>query len=155
MPESGEALEIIVTDRRTIEAGIVVRSDYIVISIHDPGEPPAKVAEDPCLRGVLALSFFDIDPSPEFVLPESANYMARGQAVAVWDFLEQHRAHIGAVVVHCNQGMSRSPAIAAALSEAFGLDCRRFWRDYNPNPHVYHCMMEAFEQRSSTKETKP
>jgi predicted protein tyrosine phosphatase len=150
-----EPLEIIVTDRRTIEAGIVVRSNYVVISIHDPGEPPANVAIDPGLRGVLALSFFDIDPSPEFELPESANYMAREQAVAIWDFIELYRGHIGTVVVHCKQGMSRSPAVAAALSEALGLDPRRFWRDYNPNPHVYHCLMEAFERRASTKETKP
>ena len=48
------------------------------------------------------------------------------------------RATLGAIVVHCEQGVSRSPAVAAALCDALGLDGRRFWHGYQPNKHVSH-----------------
>ena len=36
-------MHFIVTDRRTIEQGIVVRSAYVVISIRDPGRRKARL----------------------------------------------------------------------------------------------------------------
>jgi len=61
----------------------------------------------------------------------------------------QPRGQVGTIVVHCEGGLSRSPAVAAALSEGLGLDGRRFWRDYNPSTHVYHCLMEVFDERGT------
>ncbi len=35
-------MKIIVSDRELIESGIIVRSSYIVVSIHDPEKRPAR-----------------------------------------------------------------------------------------------------------------
>jgi predicted protein tyrosine phosphatase len=63
--------------------------------------------------------------------------MTSADAEAVCRFVDEHDPYVGAVVVHCEQGMSRSPAVAAALALAYGGDFRRFFRNYQPNRWVY------------------
>jgi protein-tyrosine phosphatase len=70
------------------------------------------------------------------------------QADEIWQFVEQHREQVGAVVVHCEAGVSRSPTVAAALCKGMGGDDRRFFRRYQPNMHVYRLMLEAARRRS-------
>ncbi len=57
----------------------------------------------------------------------------------------QHRDHINALVVHCEQGMSRSPAVAAAVAQAFGYDTTRYDRDYQPNAYVRQLVCGALK----------
>jgi len=90
-------MRIIVTDRAEIEAGILVRSAYVVISIHDPTKPPANVPRQTGLRGVLVLSFHDAEPSAYATLPSEIKLMTPDQAAKVWDFIDQHRAEVGAI----------------------------------------------------------
>ena len=143
-------MEILVTDREGIERGLVVRSAYVVISIHDPTKPPARVRPQMGLRGVLTLAFHDAEPLLGGELPVEIKLMAPEQADALWAFLGQHRAQVGALVVHCEGGVSRSPAVAAAVAEAWDLDGRRFWQDYTPNHHVYHTVLDAWERVRAT-----
>lgn len=70
-------------------------------------------------------------------------YVTEADAKAIWTFVREHAGHYDAVVVHCEQGMSRSPAVAAALAKGLGLDARRFWRDYQPNQFVYELLLAA------------
>lgn len=69
--------------------------------------------------------------------------MTAAHAKAVWAFLGQHQKAIGTIVVHCEQGMSRSPAVAAAIAKRFGLGEKRFWDEHQPNNYVYRMMLEA------------
>ena len=62
-------MEIRVCDREEIERGLLVRTDYVVISIRDPGRPRAKVKPQCGLRDVLFLAFHDAEPSANFELP--------------------------------------------------------------------------------------
>ncbi len=64
-------------------------------------------------------------------------------AKSIWQFVNQYKGQVGAFVVHCHQGMSRSPAVAAAIARYLKLDETRFWRDYQPNPFVYKLMIET------------
>ena len=136
-------MKFIVTDREGIEAGIVVRSAYVVISIHDPDRCPARVRKQSGLRDVLFLAFHDAEPSEGTTLPPEITLMTPEQARELCRFVERHKDDVGAVVVHCEQGMSRSPAVAAALCKLMGGDDGRFWREYQPNPHVYRLVLEA------------
>lgn len=137
-------LDVIVSDRETIEAGVDVRKRYVVISVRDPGSRKPRVRRQEGLLDVLFLAFDDAEPSRHFELPPSIRLMTPKDAKEIWDFLELHRERAEAVVVHCEQGMSRSPAIAAAVAEKFGLDPTAFWREHQPNRFV-HEMLRRFE----------
>ena len=136
-------MEFIVTDRAGIEEGVRVRSAYIVISIYDPDKPKPKVKKQSGLRGVLQLAFHDAEPAVLRVLPSQIKLMTAEQAMDIREFVEKHKGEVGAVVVHCEQGMSRSPAIAAALCKRSGGDDRAFWEGYQPNGYVYRLVLEG------------
>jgi predicted protein tyrosine phosphatase len=146
-------MEIRVCDREEIERGLLVRTDYVVISIRDPGRPRAKVKPQCGLRDVLFLAFHDAEPSANFELPPEVRPITPTQADEICAFVRKYEAAVGAIVVHCEQGMSRSPAVAAAISDALGLDGRRFWQLYTPNPHVYHTVADAFERGAAGRKT--
>lgn len=136
-------MDFIVTDRNGIESGVRVRSAYIVISIHDPDRSRPKVKKQSGLRGVLQLAFHDAEPITSGALPAQIVLMAPEQARQICEFAQKHKNDVGAVVVHCEAGMSRSPAIAAALCKIMGEEDRRFWNEYQPNLYVYNLVMEA------------
>jgi predicted protein tyrosine phosphatase len=138
-------MEFIVTDRESIESSIVVRSAYAVISIHDPDKRRPRIPKQSGLREVLYLAFHDAEPSEKLALPEDIVLMTEDQAREVWSFVKKWQNEIGTVVVHCEQGVSRSPAVAAALCRGFGGDERPFWRAYQPNQYVYELVLRAAE----------
>ncbi len=144
----GTEMEFIVTDRESIEAGLLVKSSYVVISIHNPDKRPANVRKQSGLRDVLYLAFHDAEPTDTLVIPPEIRLMTPGQAEKIQAFIEKHRANVGAIVVHCEQGMSRSPAVAAALCKAMGGDDARFWREYQPNRYVYRLVLAAADAKS-------
>ena len=143
-------MEICVCGREEIERGLLVRTDYVVISIRDPGRPRAKVKPQCGLRDTLFLAFHDVAPSANFELPPEARPITPTQADQICAFVRKHEAAVGAVVVHCEQGMSRSPAVAAAISDALGLDARQFWQLHTPNAYVYQTVADAFERSAAT-----
>ena len=142
-------MEFIVTDRIGIKTGVRVRAAYIVISIHDPKSRKPKVKRQLGLRGMLQLMFDDAEPTDSEMLNAQVTLMSSRQARQVCDFVQRRRNQVGAVVVHCEAGMSRSPAVAAALCKAFGDDNRRFWQEYQPNEYVYRLVLEAAKGRTT------
>ena len=142
-------MEFIVTDRIGIKTGVRVRAAYVVISIHDPDSPKPRVKRQPGLRAVLQLMFDDAEPTDSGMLNERVTLMSAEQARQVWDFVQQHRHDVGAVVVHCEAGMSRSPAVAAALCKALVGDNRRFWQEYQPNEYVYRLVLAAAKGKTT------
>jgi predicted protein tyrosine phosphatase len=136
-------MNCIVTDRASIERGIVVRTAYVVISISDPGTRRPSIKKTAGLRDVLHLAFHDAEPTRALTLGEGIVLMTEDQARQAWEFVRAWRGRVGSIVVHCEQGMSRSPAMAAAICRAFGGDDRRFFREYQPNRHVFRLMSEC------------
>ena len=136
-------MEFIVQDRDSIEHGVLVRSSYIVVSIRDPDKRKARVRRQPGLRDVLYLAFHDAEPVANMTLPADITLMSEDHAKQIWQFVRKWERQVGAVVVHCEQGMSRSPAVAAALCKAYGGDERCFFREYQPNGYVYKLMVDC------------
>ena len=136
-------MDLIVTDRRSVERGFLVRSSYALVSARDTGAKRARIPKPTALRGVLHLMFDDAEPSDALPLPLHVKAMSRSQAQQIWRFVDRHKAHVGAFVVHCHQGMSRSPAVAAALAVYPGLDEQPFWQQYQPNRYVYDLMRQT------------
>jgi len=140
-------MKILVTDRRSIEAGLIVRTPYIVISIRDPGTPKPKIPKPTTLKDVFYTEFHDAEPVEGFRLPTNIVMMTAEQAKAIWRFVEDHRNGIGTIVCHCEQGMSRSPAVALALAEILGEDgdAKMISRSYQPNAYVCQLMRSAIQ----------
>ena len=136
-------LQIRVTDRESIEAGVVMRVPYVLISIRDPDKQPVRIRRSGLCRAVLELAFHDAEPLPGFRPTMQITYMTEADAEAIWRFVREHDGAYRAIVVHCEQGMSRSPAVAAALAEGLGVDSRRFWREYQPNQFVFNRVKNA------------
>jgi predicted protein tyrosine phosphatase len=141
--KSRTGLAILVTDRSSIEQGFVVKSSYALISICDSDARRACIPKVAGLRGILHLSFDDAEPLVNARPPAHIKLMSAAEARRIWRFVDKYKANVGAFVVHCHQGMSRSPAVAAALAVYLGADEKPFWREYSPNEHVYRLLREA------------
>lgn len=128
-------------DRQEAERGVLIRSTFAVISISDPGTPTPKVRRPAHCLGVLHLSFHDAEPHRS--LPAGVVLITSEQARAIRAFVEEH-SQAGTFLVHCEQGASRSPAVAAAICKARGGDPSSFFEDYVPNQFVYETVLSAF-----------
>jgi predicted protein tyrosine phosphatase len=143
-------MRILVSDRQSIERGVLAKTNYVVISIHDPDKPKAKVRRTAGLKATLVLPFNDTEPLPGRVLPSTMRVMSADQAAEIVEFVNRHKAEVGTIVVHCEQGMSRSPAVAAAVCKLLGGDDRRFFREYQPNEFVYRLVLEAHSKEAES-----
>jgi len=85
----------------------------ICISISDPEAPPADVS--PRFAAVLRLHFDDVTERGV----DSDILFAAEQARAIIDFVDVW-PDAGRLIVHCNMGVSRSPAVALGLCDAHG-----------------------------------
>ena len=146
-----QSMDFIVAGREEIESGIVVRTPYIVISITDPGKRPARIQRAAGFRDILRLQFHDAVPVVGFTLPSEIVVMTKDHTEEVWQFVHKWHNEVEAIVVHCEQGMSRSPAVAAAICNVFGDDDRRFFREYMPNRYIYDLLVNVAEEVAGAK----
>ena len=135
-------MKFLIYCRAEVERGLLVRGPYILISISDPDIRRPRIRVGKLCRKILRLRFHDAVPLP-FAMPEGPKLMTRGQASLVWRFVNQHKGQVGTIVVHCEQGMSRSPAVAAAICRGLGQDDSRFFDEYQPNEFVYARVLTA------------
>jgi predicted protein tyrosine phosphatase len=136
-------VEIIIADRNQIERGIVVRMAYVVISIRDPGTRRPRIPKTAGLRGTLYLRFHDAEPVRGEILPSDIVPMTERDARRIWAFLHAHIAQIGAIVIHCEQGASRSAGVATAVADVLGIDLADELIWTQPNRFVYELVREA------------
>lgn len=146
-------MNFIVTDRRSIEAGIIVRTPYVIVSIYSPGRPKPAIPRRTGLKAVFYASFHDAEPGSKLQSFEGVVLMTRDQARGIWRFVKRYRNQVGSIVCHCEQGISRSPAVAIALAEAFGSDTRKIKAHAHPNWHVYRLMCRAIKASPNGKKT--
>ncbi len=139
-------MEFIVVGRHEIEHGIVVRTPYVVISISDPGKPKPRIRRPAGFRDALFLQFHDAEPTKGFVPSEKLVLMNDNHAAAIWAFVRCHCNTVGMIVVQCEQGMSRSPAVAAAICKTLGGDDRGFFREFAPNRYIYDLMSATAQE---------
>lgn len=136
-------MDFIVGGRQEIERGIIVRTPYVIISIRDPGKRKPKIRKPTGLLDVLYLQFHDAVPDERIPLPEKVVLMTEEHAKQIWDFVLRYRDRAGTIVVHCEQGMSRSPAVAAAIALYLGENDSRLLEEYHPNEYVYDLLRSA------------
>ncbi len=135
-------MNFMVLSRDEIEEGIVVRTPYLVISIYDSNSKPATLIRGSGFVDALFVQFDDTDPKYSF----GKRPMTLKQGKRIWDFVQSHQNQVGTIVIHCLAGMSRSPAIALALSEKLEVESSYWRQTFNCNEHVYQTMTQAITQ---------
>ncbi|MFL5499653.1 MAG: hypothetical protein ACJ79Q_00300 [Gemmatimonadaceae bacterium] len=131
--------EIIVLSRDDAES-YEPRGREICISIFDPDAEPARVS--PRFASVLRLSFDDI-----IELGESTDILfARDHAAAIGGFIDDWPA-VDRIVIHCNMGVSRSPAVALGLCDRHGWATAKIERSH-PG---WNRLVRAVMRESSTQ----
>jgi len=135
-------MDIFVYSRSALEAVRPHKVAHVVISITSSPKDVARLRPNTMCRGVLRLSFPDADvPSARY--PE-ANLFSREQATKIWTFVQQHLFESQSIIVHCDAGVSRSSAVAAALARVLNDDDAEFFGGrYRPNMRVYRTLLET------------
>jgi predicted protein tyrosine phosphatase len=128
-----------VFSRGAIEAIRPFEEPHVIVSITSALEDQARLPIHEQTRGVLRLSFADRD-EPSF---EGERLFDADDARAIWALLREHR-DAEVLVVHCDAGLCRSPAVAAAVSRALNGDDEEFFRRYRPNMRVFRTLLEVF-----------
>ncbi|OPZ86333.1 MAG: hypothetical protein BWY76_00997 [bacterium ADurb.Bin429] len=117
---------------------------YAVISITDPETPPAVLKSPPSCRGVLRLQFHDITrPQDGYAL------MTEEHARQITAFVSAWRETVDLFVVHCEGGVSRSAAVAAALAWWWNGEIDHFFAEYLPNDYIYALMVQTLRGDAS------
>lgn len=140
--------EFIVYNRSAIEALKPHEVPHIIVSIRSPKDPQeARLPTGKHTLGVCRLTFHDMDDAhmayPAIKKEYETECFSRSQARQIIDLV---RANPDAqrLLVHCDAGFSRSPAVAAALSKAITGDDKAFFKRYSPNMRVYRTLLEEF-----------
>lgn len=129
-------MEIVVLSRKNARA-FICGEPWAAISITSNPHVWPELSEKNRV-GVLQLYFEDrTTPGDKSMTQEHADQ--------ILEFIRGVWEKIGVLMVHCDAGLSRSPAVAAAIARIFmgeGEDAvyfQRFW----PNYHVYKMLLET------------
>ena len=136
-------MDIFVYSRRALEAARPHEVPHVVISITSSADDVARVRSNPMCRGILRLSFVDAEAASD--LYAERDLFSREQASEIWSFVEQHRSDVERIVVHCDAGLSRSPAVGAAIARMLnGTNTEFFAGRYQPNMRVYRLLLDTY-----------
>lgn len=112
---------------------------WVAISISSEPDNWPVLSEENRL-GLLQLAFYDIDhPVKQY------ETFTEEQAQQILDFAAKYWDEAKVMLVHCEAGVSRSAAVAAALSKIyFGDDEKFFQSPYIPNSLVYRTILNKY-----------
>jgi hypothetical protein len=71
------SMDFLVLSREEIEAGLLLRAPYVVISVSDPGSLSPRIRKGGLCRGILRLRFHDSEPVVGFSLSPETKLMSR------------------------------------------------------------------------------
>lgn len=139
----GSAVDFLVLGRHDIEI-VVPDVPYLVVSVTDPDRMEVVLAESPHQKAVLRLRFHD-KSGPRAAL---SGKVAITPAVAheLLAFVQAHLPEVALIICQCEAGISRSAAIAAALSRILQDEDSFFFAHYAPNDWIYQTLLKASEE---------
>ncbi|MCH7604964.1 hypothetical protein IID24_03180 [Patescibacteria group bacterium] len=121
----------------------LLSEDYVLISISCPGDKANVFTKPPC-KGVLFLQFDDIDAPAHILKDLKCTLFCEDDAKKILDFYQKYKDLVGHLIVHCDAGISRSPAVAAALDKIeTGWD-QDWFKKYLPNRRVYSLILTEY-----------
>lgn len=115
----------------------------ILISVTDPENAQAEIIESKNFVGILRLKFHDIGKAKTFE-NETGNdvSMSVSDVNKIWNFVSKNLSKAKLIVCQCEQGVSRSAAIAAAISRVLQNEDEYFFEHFWVNRYVYDLLIE-------------
>ncbi len=131
----------------------MLNEPYIHIAVYTPGSPEVPLMINPERIAVLQLCFHDVSNvrDKDWLRNDlkgtgiEIQPFTEEQAQQIVEFINQYK-HIDNIVVNCDAGYCRSPAIAAAISKTFNGNDEVFYKQYRPNHHVYRTLLFELNQ---------
>ena len=122
----------------------------LIISVSDPDSEPITLNVNKFVKGVLRLSFHDIDNIPDDLL-STINEMglvlfSRNHADKIIKFVKRNLSEISFIACNCEAGVSRSRGIAAALSKVLTGDDSKVFQRGRPNMRVRKLILERWHE---------
>ena len=126
----------------------------VIISISTPYlnyELEPYINAENGVQNILKLSFFDADEPNGLdvnnVVAANSDLMSDEDAEKIANFVENNKNDL--IIVHCDAGISRSSAVAAAILRHYTGNDDRIFDDYsyNPNMWVYFKVLKAFGEQ--------
>lgn len=134
--------------------------ESVIISISTPdlyyGYLKIEKTDKNNVTDILNLSFMDCDTPGEADVYGSPtteqDLMSSDEAKAIVDFVERNKDKY--IIVHCDAGISRSSAVAAAILKYYTGDDSRIFDNhrYSPNMWVYRKVLEELYENGRTNE---
>jgi predicted protein tyrosine phosphatase len=143
-------MDFFVYSRKAIELVRPHEVPHVIISITSTREDVAALRANEHCRGILRLSFLDADENSEPMV--GGELFSLEQARQIWSFVGRHQGEVQRILVHCDMGISRSPAVAAALALVLNGNGDEFLLadQYVPNSLVYRLLLETAPNPASS-----
>lgn len=137
-------MRFMVTSRFQIHS-VKLPCNHAVISITDPLSPPVVLPEDPLRVGMLRLEFYDVDRAFDGMSDRVRNKMFTfKEADVILEFVKKFIGQDIVIVCQCEAGISRSAAVAAALSRIHNEQDSNYFAMFHPNRRVYALLLTRF-----------
>lgn len=138
-------MDFFVYSRQAIEAIEPHEVSHVIVSITTPGDPGnTRLPLNKHTQALLTLEFYDVDRIVNGYNDhlERRKVFNKEHASLIRKFATWNQ-QVERFIVHCDAGMSRSPAVAAAVSKMLYGDDMRFFKRYTGlNRRVYHMILD-------------
>lgn len=126
------------------------KSDVPWAAISITTEPPWPDLSEENRVGLLQLEFLDA----EFVRPTHKwgagfHIFDEDDAIQLLDFVKEMWPQVECFMVHCAAGISRSPAVAAAIEKIYYGDDQYWFNTRTPNMLVYSKILNVHNEKYS------
>ncbi len=114
----------------------------VIISITNPGDADIVFADNPEIKAVLNMKFYDS-------VEELYGSITMPDAERIVAFVREWASRVEEIVIHCKEGVSRSAAVCAALMKHMNGDDSEIWEDkmrYHPNKRCYDFVLAALRK---------
>jgi len=153
-------VKILVANKKNAEhISRIMKESHAMISITTPGDDLADLADNDNRVDLLRIQFHDltdihVKEAEKGGVPKHMVFPNVGHANQILDWFENlDQSKTDCLIIHCNEGCSRSPGVAAALCEVNGEGEGHFAHDdprgcYSPNILIKSLIIEEARKRA-------
>lgn len=118
-------------------------ASHIIISITSDIAYPVQIKEGTGCKGIIRFNFDDISRMPKGY-ETLLELFTDKHAKEILSFVNERVRGIKTIIAHCDAGVSRSSATAAALSKILNNKDDIYFKNYVPNMRVYTEILKEY-----------